>query len=459
MSLENFELDQLQDLVLSGKTRNEKWRRKQLDALSTLLENHQQEILNALSEDLRKPPTEALFEIIAIKQEIKLAKKNLSNWMQIQPINVPFSLRPGQAFVQPDPLGCILIIGPWNYPFSLTLQPLVGALAAGNTAVLKPSEHAPNVSNLIKRLINKYFEQNVTQVIEGDGITAAHLMTHNFDHVFFTGGENIGKKVMEAASKSLTPITLELGGKSPAIVINGANLEVTAKRIIWGKSLNAGQTCIAPDHLLVEQELFNSLISHLKKSINDFYSHAPLDSKHLGSIINQSQFNRLNNFLKQAKHNNQIIYGGECNESEKRISPTLIKIENRNDPLMREELFGPLLPILCIKNLDEAISDLKSLPKPLALYLFGGTKKDQEKILSRTSSGGVCFNDVVLQAGIPNLPFGGVGSSGMGKYHGKTGFDNFSHYKSILKRPFWLDLNFRYPPYNLDLSLLKKLIG
>ena len=459
MSLENFVLNQLQDLVLSGKTRNEKWRRAQLNSLSNLLENHQQEILKALSKDLGKPATEAFFEIIAVKQEIKLAQKSLSNWMKTRQINVPVSLKPAQALVQPDPLGCILIIGPWNYPFSLTLQPLVGALAAGNTAVLKPSEHAPNVSNLIKKLIEEYFPPEIVQVFEGDGNIAADLMTRQFDHVFFTGGENIGKKVMEAASKNLTPVTLELGGKSPAIVIDGANLEVTAKRVIWGKSLNAGQTCIAPDHLLVEDKLFDSLISNLINSINDFYGNTPLDSKHLGSIINQKQFNRLNNLLTQAKKNNQIIYGGDSNEKEKRISPTLIKIDNRNDPLMKEELFGPLLPILSIKNLDQAISDFKLLPKPLALYLFGGGEKEQGKVLSMTSSGGVCFNDVVLQAGIPELPFGGVGTSGMGKYHGKAGFDNFTHYKSVLKRPFWLDLNFRYPPYKLDLSLLNKLIG
>ena len=459
MSLENFVLNQLQDLVLSGKTRNEKWRRAQLKSLSNLLENHQQEILKALSQDLGKPATEAFFEIIAVKQEIKLAQKNLSNWMKSRQINEPISLKPAQALVQPDPLGCILIIGPWNYPFSLTLQPLVGALAAGNTAVLKPSEHAPNVSNLIKKLIEEYFPPEIVQVFEGDGNIAADLMTRQFDHVFFTGGENIGKKVMEAASKNLTPVTLELGGKSPAVVIDGANLEVTAKRVIWGKSLNAGQTCIAPDHLLVEDKLFDSLISNLINSINDFYGNTPLDSKHLGSIINEKQFNRLNNLLTQAKKNNQIIYGGDSNEKEKRISPTLIKIDNRNDPLMKEELFGPLLPILSIKNLDQAISDFKLLPKPLALYLFGGGEKEQGKVLTMTSSGGVCFNDVVLQAGIPELPFGGVGTSGMGKYHGKAGFDNFTHYKSVLKRPFWLDLNFRYPPYKLDLSLLNKLIG
>ena len=459
MSLENFVLNQLQDLVLSGKTRNEKWRRVQLKSLSNLLENHQQEILKALSQDLGKPATEAFFEIIAVKQEIKLAQKSLSNWMKTRQINVPVSLKPAQALLQPDPLGCILIIGPWNYPFSLTLQPLVGALAAGNTAVLKPSEHAPNVSNLIKKLIEEYFPPEIVQVFEGDGNIAADLMTRQFDHVFFTGGENIGKKVMEAASKNLTPVTLELGGKSPAVVIDGANLEVTAKRVIWGKSLNAGQTCIAPDHLLVEDKLFDSLTSNLINSINDFYGNTPLDSKHLGSIINEKQFNRLNNLLTQAKKNNQIIYGGDSNEKDKRISPTLIKIDNRNDPLMKEELFGPLLPILSIKNLDQAISDFKLLPKPLALYLFGGGEKEQGKVLSMTSSGGVCFNDVVLQAGIPELPFGGVGTSGMGKYHGKAGFDNFTHYKSVLKRPFWLDLNFRYPPYKLDLSLLNKLIG
>ena len=255
LSLENFSLNNFQALVISGETRKERWRRKQLNALTNLLENHQQEILNALSKDLRKPPTEAFFEIIAVKQEIKIAQKKLSKWMQTKQINVPISLRPAKAYDQPDPLGCILIIGPWNYPFSLTLQPLVGALAAGNTAVLKPSEHSPHVSNLINKLIKKYFPSNIVQVIEGDGNIAADLMTQKFDHVFFTGGENIGKKVMESAAKNLTPVTLELGGKSPAVVIEGANLEVTARRIIWGKSLNAGQTCIAPDHLLVEEKL------------------------------------------------------------------------------------------------------------------------------------------------------------------------------------------------------------
>ena len=290
LSLENFSLNNFQALVISGETRKERWRRKQLNALTNLLENHQQEILNALSKDLRKPPTEAFFEIIAVKQEIKIAQKKLSKWMQTKQIHVPISLRPSKAYVQPDPLGCILIIGPWNYPFSLTLQPLVGALAAGNTAVLKPSEHSPHLSNLINKHIKKYFPSNTVQVIEGDGNIAADLMTQKFDHVFFTGGENIGKKVMEAAAKNLTPVTLELGGKSPAVVIEGANLEVTARRIIWGKSLNAGQTCIAPDHLLVEHKLFNSLISNLKKSINNFYGNSPLDSKHLGRIINPNQF-------------------------------------------------------------------------------------------------------------------------------------------------------------------------
>tara|TARA_Y100001968_G_scaffold120716_1_gene109941 strand:+ start:3179 stop:4597 length:1419 start_codon:yes stop_codon:yes gene_type:complete len=459
LSLENLKLHQLQDEVISGKTRPERWRREQLAKLSNLLEKHQQEILDALKDDLHKPPTEAFFEIIAVKQELKLAQNQLKKWIRSKQINVPVSLRPSKAFIYPDPLGCILIIGPWNYPFSLTLQPLVGALAAGNTSVLKPSEHAPNISKLIKKLIGKYFPENIVQVIEGDGNTAAQLLTKRFDHVFFTGGENIGKKVMEAASKNLIPITLELGGKSPAVVINGADLDVTAKRLIWGKSLNAGQTCIAPDHLLVEEQLFETLISNLKQSIHDFYGGNPINSKHLGSIINHKQFNRLNNLLEQAKNNGQIIYGGDSNESKKRISPTLIKIQDRSDPLMKEELFGPLLPILCIKNLDEAVLGLKSSPKPLAIYLFGGSNKDQEKILSMTSSGGVCFNDVVLQAGIPELPFGGVGSSGMGKYHGKASFDNFTHYKSVLKRPFWLDLNFRYPPYKLDLSLLKKLVG
>ena len=455
----DFRLNDLRSLVLSGQTREEEWRRIQLSRIQRLLDNHEEEIINALNKDLEKPPTEAFFELIALRQELKLAKENLKKWIQPKRIKIPLALNPGSASIQNEPLGCVLIIGPWNYPFSLTLQPLISALAAGNTAVLKPSENSPNTSNLISSLISEYFPKNIVRVIEGDGSIAEQLINLSFDHIFFTGGSQIGKEVMKAASQHLTPLTLELGGKSPAIILPGADLAITAKRIIWGKGLNAGQTCVAPDHLLVDEKLKLPLLNSMKNTIKTFYGEQPLKSKHLAKIINDYHFNRLKRLLEQAADKKQIIFGGEMNAEQNRISPTIIEIEDRKDPLMEEEIFGPLIPILQFKNLDKTLDEIRSQPKPLALYVFGGTANQQQEIIDRTSSGGVCINDVVMQAGIPELPFGGVGASGMGQYHGYSGFKTFSHQKSILKKPFWLDIKFRYPPYKLDISFLRNLLS
>ncbi len=451
--------NELRESVITGKTRPQSWRHAQLKNFEELLEANENKIINALKDDLGKPTTEAFFEIIALKQELKLVQKNLHKWMRPRKVKVPLSLQPGEAMVEFEPLGCVLIIGPWNYPFSLTLQPLISALAAGNTAIIKPSENAPATSQLIADLVEKHLSSESVKVVQGDATVASSLLEEPFDHIFFTGGGQIGKKIMSAASKHLTPVTLELGGKSPAIIIEGADLKVTARRLIWGKGLNAGQTCIAPDHLLIQEQLKVPLINEMKKALQDFYGINPLKSRHLARIVNDNQFQRLKRLLNCAIKNGQILAGGELDDQEKRITPTLIEIKDRHDPLMEEELFGPLLPILSIKNLDVAIKDISYQPRPLALYMFGGTEQEQKELLTRTSSGGVCFNDVVMQAGIPELPFGGIGPSGMGRYHGKAGFETFSHQRSILKRPFWLDLQFRYPPYKLDISVLKKLLG
>ena len=456
---ENFLLDELRKPVISGLTRPKHWRRQQLNQIEALLKEHQDDVLNALAADLGKPPTEALFELIALGQELKLAQRQLSHWMQPRRVPVPLAHSPGQAQVMLEPLGCVLIIGPWNYPFSLTLQPLISALAAGNTAVLKPSENAPNTSGLIAKLIPQYFPENVVQVVQGDGAVAAALIKQPFDHIFFTGSGAIGQKVMAAAAEHLTPITLELGGKSPAIVIDGADLEVTARRLIWGKGLNAGQTCIAPDHLLVQQQLKQPLLKAMTVAIAEFYGADPLQSPHLAQIVNDRHFQRLQHLLDHARDQGKIISGGQVDASQRRIAPTLIDIDSRNNPLMEEELFGPLLPIISVSNLDAALTEVRQQPKPLALYLFGGSHAEQQKLLETTSSGGVCFNDVVMQAGIAELPFGGVGPSGMGRYHGLAGFETFSHQKSVLRRPFWLDLKLRYPPYKTNLALLKRLLG
>jgi len=449
----------MQDRVGRGETRPLAWRLDQLQRFQALVENHEQEVLKALSEDLGKPPTEAFFELVALRQELKVVRSNLRRWMQAKPVPVPLPQQPGRAELIPEPLGCVLIIGPWNYPFSLTLQPLVSALAAGNTAVLKPSEQAPAVAALISRLVSEHFTPEVVRVEQGDGGVAAALVALPFDHIFFTGGGAIGRRVLEGAAANLTPVTLELGGKSPALVMDGADLDVSARRLIWGKGLNAGQTCIAPDHLLVQPHLQQPLLKAMEAARTAMYGTQPLQSEQLACIVNDRQFDRLEALLEQARGEDRILIGGEINREQRRIAPTVIRVADRNDPLMADELFGPLLPVLPLNDLNTALAGIRRGPKPLALYLFGGTERQQQLVLDTTSSGGVCLNDVVMQVGVPDLPFGGVGGSGMGSYHGKAGFDTFSHAKAVLRRPFILDFKLRYPPYALDLNLLRKLAG
>ena len=459
MSLSAIRLEQMRDRVNRGETRSLNWRFEQLKRLRALVMNHEQEVLKALNQDLGKPPTEAYFEVVALLQELKLTETNLRRWMRPRSVSVPLAQQPGQASVIPEPLGCVLIIGPWNYPFSLTLQPLISALAAGNTAVLKPSEHAPAVADLIERLIAVHLDEEVVSVQQGDGGVAAGLVAMPFDHIFFTGGGAVGSRVLAGAAPNLTPVTLELGGKSPALVLNGADLDVTARRLIWGKGLNAGQTCIAPDHLMVEPGLQAPLLRAMASARKEMYGDDPIRSGELARIINDHQFKRLERLLETARSDDRILLGGEISPDERRIAPTMIRVEDRNDPLMQEEVFGPLLPVLAMNDLTGSLREIRRGPKPLALYLFGGTSMQQQQVLDTTSSGGVCLNDVVMQVGVPDLPFGGVGSSGMGRYHGKSGFDTFSHQKAVLKRPFRFDFKLRYPPYKLDLKLLRRLAG
>lgn len=459
MSLSAIRLEQMRDRVNRGETRSLNWRLEQLKRLRALVMNHEQEVLEALKQDLGKPPTEAYFEVVALLQELKLTETNLRRWMRPRSVSVPLAQQPGQASVIPEPLGCVLIIGPWNYPFSLTLQPLISALAAGNTAVLKPSEHAPAVADLIERLIAVHLDEEVVSVQQGDGGVAAGLVAMPFDHIFFTGGGAVGSRVLAGAAPNLTPVTLELGGKSPALVLNGADLDVTARRLIWGKGLNAGQTCIAPDHLMVEPGLQAPLLRAMASARQQMYGDDPIRSGELARIINDHQFKRLERLLETARSDDRILLGGEISPDERRIAPTMIRVDDRNDPLMQEEVFGPLLPVLAMNDLTGSLREIRRGPKPLALYLFGGTSMQQQQVLETTSSGGVCLNDVVMQVGVPDLPFGGVGSSGMGRYHGKSGFDTFSHQKAVLKRPFRFDFKLRYPPYKLDLKLLRRLAG
>ena len=325
--------------------------------------------------------------------------------------------------------------------------------------MLKPSEQAPAVAELISRLVAQHFEPDVVRVEQGDGAVAAALVAQPFDHIFFTGGGAIGRRVLEGAAANLTPVTLELGGKSPALVMDGADLDVSARRLIWGKGLNAGQTCIAPDHLLVQPHLQQPLLEAMEAARTAMYGPAPLESDQLACIVNSRQFMRLEGLLDQARQEDRILIGGEINREQRRIAPTVIRVNDADDPLMADELFGPLLPVLPLQDLDSALAAIRRGPKPLALYLFGGTERQQQQVLETTSSGGVCLNDVVMQAGVPDLPFGGVGGSGMGSYHGKAGFDTFSHAKAVLRRPFRFDFKLRYPPYGVDLKLLRRLAG
>ncbi len=452
-------LEAMREPVSLGHTRPLAWRLQQLDRLDSLLAGHREQVLEALAADLGKPPLEASFELVAVQQELKLSRRRLRRWMAPRPVPVDLPLKPGRAYEQAEPLGCVLIIGPWNYPFQLCLHPLVSALAAGNSVVLKPSEHAPRTAALIASAIAEVFPPTIVQVVCGDGKVAAELLEERFDHIFFTGGGRVGQLVMAAAARHLTPVTLELGGKSPAIVLTDADLGVTARRLAWGKSINAGQTCIAPDHVLVEAPLRDRLVAALVAELQRFHGPDPLASEDLASIVNQAQYDRLARLLAGAKERGQVLHGGHTDPQRRRIEPTLLAVETDDDPLMQEELFGPLLPIVGVTDLEDALARVRSRPKPLALYLFSNSRGAQRRTLATTSSGGVCFNDVVMQAGTSQLGFGGVGDSGMGRYHGEAGFLTFSHLRSVLRRPFWLDLPLRYPPYAGKLALVQRLLG
>ncbi|MBD2570238.1 aldehyde dehydrogenase family protein [Anabaena lutea] len=439
----------------TGQTKNVAFRIAQLKILKQAIIENKPAIIKALKADLHKPEFETYATEIGGVKEVDYALKNITNWTKPKKAEVPLEFFPYSAKIHPEPLGVVLIIGPWNYPFQLIISPLVGAITAGNCAIIKPSEIAPHTSKLVAEIIGKYFEKNYIAVIEGGVEISQQLLEEKFDHIFFTGGTAVGKIVMAAAAKTLTPVTLELGGKSPCIVDAEINLEHTIKRIIWGKFINAGQTCIAPDYLLVDQKIKQDLLNGLQKCLKEFYGDNPETSPDYARIISQKQFARLANFLKDG----EIVIGGETNPEQNYIAPTIIDNISVEDSVMQEEIFGPILPIIAYTDIAEAIDLINSRPKPLALYLFSQNKDLQKRVLQETSSGGVCINDTVMQFGISSLPFGGLGDSGIGSYHGKASFDTFSHHKSVLKNSFWLDLNWRYIPYKNKLWLLKRIIG
>lgn len=438
----------------TGKTKEIEFRLAQLQALRQMVISHQDAILAALKADLNKPELEAYTADLGVLQEINYAIKHLRRWAKPRSVPVTLVQLPGRAKIYPEPLGVVLVISPWNYPFQLTISPLLAAIAAGNCVLVKPSELAPRTSHVIAELISQTFDPGFVSVVEGDAAVSQALLEERFDHIFFTGGSAVGRMVMTAAAKHLTPVTLELGGKSPCIVDRDIQVEYTARRIVWGKFLNAGQTCIAPDYLLVDRQIKPALLAAMQKTLQEFYGDDPIASPDYARIINDRHYARLEALLQSGEQ----VAGGKTDAEQRYIAPTILDQVSWDDPVMQDEIFGPILPVLTYEDVNEAIDQINQRPKPLALYLFSRNQKLQQQVLHSTSSGGVCLNDTVMQVGVPALPFGGVGESGMGSYHGKAGFDTFSHFKSVLQKPFWPDLPLRYPPYTGKLDLVKRLI-
>lgn len=441
------------EFFASGHTLNLAFRMERLQELQQAILQHEQDLLDAMYADFRKPQVEAYAtEIGFIELELKLVLKNLSSWAKPQRVKESLLNFPSRSYIHSDPYGITLIIAPWNYPFQLLLAPLIGAMAAGNCAIVKPSELTPNTSAVVARLLRAHFDEAYVAAVEGGVSTTQHLLQQRFDFIFFTGSTKVGKIVMRAAAEHLTPVTLELGGKSPAIVTEDADLGLAARRIAWGKFMNAGQTCIAPDYLLVQESIKEDLIELIIQYIEQFYGQDPQQSPDFARIINDAHFNRLSRYLKDGL----VRTGGVTDAPTRYIAPTLLDKVTWQHPVMQEEIFGPILPVLTFGQLDDAIATVKRHEKPLALYLFTSDDEKKEQVLAHTFFGGGCVNDTISHVANPYLPFGGVGHSGMGSYHGKSSFDLFSQQKSVLHRGTWLDLPMRYPPYTNRLQFLRK---
>ncbi len=437
----------------SGATKDASFRVEKLKILKQAILKHEEDILNALEEDLGKAGFESYeTEIGMVLEEIKYTIANLPSWVKPKKVKTPIMHFKSWSHIYPEAYGLALIMSPWNYPFQLCMAPLVGAISGGNCSIIKPSNYSKATSNIIAKIIEENFDEKYIAVVQGGRKENSELLDKKFDIIFFTGSVAVGKIVMEAASKHLTPVVLELGGKSPCIVDKESNIDLAARRIVWGKFLNAGQTCVAPDYLLVDRSVKDQLLSCMAKYIKEFYGENPCEKSDLPRIINQKHFERLKGLLNKGK----IIVGGTFNEERLRIAPTIIDEVTWEDPIMQQEIFGPLMPVIEYGDLSEVISMVNKRPKPLALYFFTNNKENEKKIIDSISFGGGCINDTIVHLATSYMPFGGVGESGMGGYHGKASFDTFTHYKSILKKSNSLDIKLRYPPYGDNLKKLKK---
>ena len=442
MDFQNILSDQ-RNLFNSQKTKNLKFRKMYLEKLKEVLLKNEELLYDSIYKDFGKSKFDTFTtEISFVLKDIDYFLKNLNSLAKPKKVRTNLANQLGSSKIYPEPLGCTLVIGAWNYPYQLSLSPVVAALAAGNTCILKPSEIAENTMKAMAKIINENFPKDYFYVAEGGIEETTEILKLKFDKIFFTGSPKVGQIIYEAAAKHLTPVTLELGGKSPAIVTSSANFEVAAKRIVWGKFLNAGQTCVAPDYILVDEKVKDSFLDSLQSYIQKFNYHS--DSENYTQIINQRNFDRLVNLIDQEK----VYFGGKTDAANRYIEPTIMHDVTWNDKVMQEEIFGPILPVLTFKNFNEALLQIAAYEKPLSAYLFSDNSEEKEEFTTKISFGGGCINDVVMHLSNDYLPFGGVGNSGIGNYHGKYGFDAFSHQKAVLDRATWGEPDLKYPPYN-----------
>lgn len=439
----------------SNQSKDLAWRVQKLEALKASIHLHEEDILAALQADLGKAAFEGYAtELGLVKDELGYALKHVRRWARPRRVPTPLAHLLSTSKIYSEPYGVVLVMAPWNYPFLLSMAPLIGALAAGNCFLLKPSDYAPHTARLLKTIIEEVFDPQCGAVILGGREQNKQLLSEQFDYIFFTGSTGVGKVVMESAARHLTPLSLELGGKSPCIVDESANIALAAKRIVWGKFINAGQTCVAPDYLYVHQSIKPQLIAQMQGWITKFYGAEPLKNEELPKIINQKHFDRLLGLMAGER----VLAGGQSDSKTLKIVPTLLDGITWDSPVMQEEIFGPILPVMSYQHLDQVIPRIKAGERPLALYLFTTRKEQEQRILRELSYGGGCINDCLIHLATPHLPFGGAGASGMGAYHGKHSFDTFSHQKSVMKKSNLFDVFIRYAPYKNKISLLKKVL-
>lgn len=434
------------DFFDSGKTLDVSFRIQALKRLEQAIVNHEEELYGALRADLGKSRAESyMCEVGLTLSELRYVERHVKSWSRNHRVRTPMAQFHGKSFTVQEPYGVTLVMSPWNYPVLLTLEPLVGALAAGNCCVVKPSAYSPATSGVMAGLIREAFPEEYVSVVEGGRQENQSLLNQRFDYIFFTGGVTVGKMVMEKASAHLTPVTLELGGKSPCVVDRTADLKLAARRLVFGKYLNCGQTCVAPDYVLAEESIKEEFLGYVKQEIVKQFGENPLENPSYGKIVNRKHFERLKGLMDADRE--KLVWGGTCEEETLRIAPTVLDKVTAEDAVMQEEIFGPIMPVLSVKNMDEARAFIKNREKPLALYIFTSDKRTEQRFLKEVPFGGGCVNDTIIHLATSNMGFGGVGNSGMGSYHGKKSFETFSHEKSIVKKYTWIDMPMRYQPY------------